>query len=73
MRIVKVAALGAALAAVAATGALAKAHNQGNTAVPGENVGAETVTTSQALGGLKGKRPSDKGPSESPAIGNAGR
>ena len=73
MTFVKAAALGAALAAVAATGAVAKGHNQGNTAVPGENVGAETVTTSQALGGIKGKRPAGKGPSESPAIENAGR
>ena len=73
MTLVKAAALGAALAAVAATGALAKAHNQANTAVPGANVGAETVTTSQALGGIKGKRPAGKGPSESPAIENAGR
>ena len=73
MTLVKAAALGTVLAAAIATGALAKAHNQGNTAVPGENVGAETVTTSQALGGLKGKRPADKGPSASPAIENAGR
>lgn len=73
MHFARAAALGAILAATAATGAFAKAHNQGNTAVPGENVGTETVTTSQALGGLKGNRPDGKGPQDSPAITNAGR
>ena len=73
MKIVKIAALGAAVGLVAASGAFAKAHNQGNTEVPGQNVGTETIPTSQALGGLKGKRPADKGPTESPALEKAGR
>lgn len=42
--------------------ASAKAHNQGNTEVPGTNVQEETVATSQALGGIKGNRPDNRGP-----------
>ena len=53
MTLVKAAALGAALAAVAATGALAKAHNQANTAVPGANVGAETGLPPEKWSSLK--------------------
>ena len=58
---------------IAATGVFAKSHDQGSTAVPGENVGAETVAASQTLGSKKGNRPDDKGPTNSPAIVNAGR
>lgn len=67
--------LTAAVLCVAASGAFAKGHDQGNTAVPGaENVGSATVATAQAFGGLKGSRPDDKAPSEiSPATENAGR
>jgi hypothetical protein len=56
-----------------ATGALAKGHNQSNTDVPGENTGKETVSSAQSLGGAKGNRPDDKGPTDSPAVENAGR
>lgn len=60
---------------IAAPAAFAKGHDQGNTAVPGaEDVGTVTVTNAQALGGAKGNRPDDKGPSaDNPASGNAGR
>lgn len=50
MNFARAAALGAILAATAATGALAKAHDQGQTAVPGENVKEETVAPAQTLG-----------------------
>ena len=66
--------LTAVMLCLAATGAFAKAHNQGNTEVPGMDVGAETVTTSQILGEAKGNRPADKGPGENnPATDKAGR
>ena len=66
--------LTAATLCLAASGAFAKGHNQGDTKVPGMDVGTETLTTSQALGGLKGQRPDDKGPSaDNPAIEKAGR
>lgn len=60
---------------VAASGAFAKGHDQGSTDVPGaEDVGTTTVTSAQALGGLKGNRPEGKGPSATnPASANAGR
>lgn len=58
---------------LAATGAFAKAHDQGQTNVPGQNVGAETVGPAQTLGGARGNRPADKGPTNNPAVGNAGR
>lgn len=51
MNIVKTLAVGTFLAStLAATGAFAKAHDQGNTAVPGENVKTETVAAAQTLG-----------------------
>lgn len=56
-----------------ATSAFAKGHDQGSTAVPGMDVGKETVAASQSLGGAKGNRPADKGPTDSPAVMNAGR
>lgn len=56
-----------------ATSAFAKAHDQGSTAVPGMNTGTETVAASQSLGSIKGNRPADKGPTDSPAVENAGR
>lgn len=62
-----------AILSLLATGAFAKGHNQGSTEVPGADTGTETVATSQALGGIKGNRPDDKGPTNSPAIVNAGR
>jgi hypothetical protein len=49
MDFARAAALGAILA-TAATGAFAKAHDQGQTAVPGENVQEETVAPAQTLG-----------------------
>lgn len=52
----------AALLSLAASGALAKAHDQGGSPVPGQDVKSETVTPAQSLGGLLGKRPDDKGP-----------
>ena len=73
MDFARAAALGAIFAATAATGAFAKAHDQGQTTVPGMNVGTETVGPAQSLGGIKGQRPVGKGPSGSPAIENAGR
>ena len=73
MDFARAAALGAILAATAATGAFAKAHDQGQTAVPGMNVGTETVAAAQSLGGIKGNRPADKGPMGSPAVVKAGR
>ena len=74
MNFAKTVATGAFLATIlTAGGAFAKAHNQGNTEVPGANVGTETVATSHRLGELKGNRPADKGPKDSPAVDNAGR
>jgi hypothetical protein len=71
----KLFAIAAAVLCVTATGAFAKGHDQGDTVVPGaEDVGSLTVAGAQSLGGAKGNRPDDKGPSESnPAAGNAGR
>lgn len=59
---------------MATTGAMAKGHNQGNTAVPGaEDVGSVTVASAQTLGSAKGNRPEGKGPGvDSPAADNAG-
>lgn len=64
-----------AVLCMATTGAMAKGHDQGNTTVPGaDNVGTVTVATAQVLGGAKGMRPEDKGPSAyNPAVNNAGR
>lgn len=56
-----------------ATSAFAKGHDQSATAVPGMDTGTETVAASHTLGGAKGNRPADKGPTNSPAIENAGR
>ena len=64
--------LTAATLCLAASGAFAKAHNQGDTDVPGMDVGTETVTVSQLLGGIKGQRPDDKGPSADNAGKTAG-
>lgn len=58
---------------VLATSAFAKGHDQGSTEVPGMDTGMETVAAAQSLGGRKGNRPDDKGPTDSPAIENAGR
>ena len=68
-------AIAATALCLAATGALAKGHDQGNTTVPGaEDVGTVTVTSAQTLGEARGNRPADKGPSaNNPAAGNAGR
>lgn len=65
----------AAAICIAATGASAKGHDQGNTTVPGaDNVGSLTVASAQSLGGALGNRPDDKGPKASnPARTNAGR
>lgn len=62
----------ASLAGLVTTSALAKGHNQGDTEVPGKNVGAETVASSQSLGSTKGNRPEDKAPANS-ASDKAGR
>ena len=50
------AALGLALSVglVPATGAFAKAHDQGQTAQPGSNVGTQTVGPAQGLGSALG-------------------
>ena len=68
-------AIAAAAAIVAGTGAFAKGHSQGGTEIPGaDDVGSTTVVNAQALGGAKGERPDDKGPSdENPAADEAGR
>ena len=74
MNFAKTAAIGAFLATtLTAGGAFAKAHDQGQTAVPGKDVGTETVGPAQSLGSIKGNRPADKGPKSSPAVTNAGR
>lgn len=65
--------LAASVMSMLATSAFAKGHDQGSTTVPGINVGTETVAASQSLGGSKGNRPADKGPTNSPAVTNAGR
>lgn len=39
---------------IAATGAFAKAHDQGQTDNPGKNVFLETVTPAKTLGGARG-------------------
>ena len=65
--------LAVSLMGMLATGAFAKGHDQGSTMVPGTDVGTETVAASQSLGGSKGNRPADKGPTNSPAVTNAGR
>lgn len=51
-----------------ATGAFAKGHDQGQTEVPGESVKTETVAAAHTLGGGKGNRPNDKGPTKSQAV-----
>lgn len=61
------------LLSVVATGALAKGHDQGSSAVPGMDTGIETVAAAHTLGNTKGNRPADKGPTNSPAVANAGR
>lgn len=58
---------------LAATGAFAKGHDQGQTDIPGAGVGEQTVAGAQGLGSAKGNRPDDKGPTNSPAVSNAGR
>lgn len=65
--------LAISILSMVATSAFAKGHDQGSTAVPGIDVGTETVAASQSLGGIKGNRPDDKGPTDSPAVTNAGR
>jgi hypothetical protein len=65
--------LAVTIMSVLATGAFAKGHNQGATAVPGMDTGTETVAGAHTLGSAKGNRPADKGPSDSPAVANAGR
>lgn len=65
--------LAIAMMSALATGAFAKGHDQGSTEVPGMDTGTETVAAAQSLGGRKGNRPDDKGPTDSPAIENAGR
>jgi hypothetical protein len=62
-------ALALAIGVATAPGAFAKAHDQGQTATPGANVGAETVTAAQTLGG---KRGNGKGPGDTPAGANPG-
>ena len=52
--------------------ASAKGHNQSATAVPGMDVGQETVKAAQTLGSAKGQRPDDKAPVTAAQI-NAGR
>ena len=68
-------AITATVLCVVASGVIAKGHDQGGTDVPGaDNVGSVTVSSAQSLGGAKGSRPDDKGPSESnPAADKAGR
>ena len=60
---------------IAASGAMAKGHDQGRTDVPGaEDVGTLTVFTAQSLGGSLGERPLGKGPNaDNNASGNSGR
>lgn len=65
--------LAIAIISMMATSAFAKSHDQGSTTVPGMNVGTVTVAASHTLGGSKGNRPADKGPTNSPAVTNAGR
>lgn len=67
--------LAAAVLCVAASSAIAKGHDQGRTDAPGANdVGSTTVGSAQSLGGAKGNRPGDKGPSaNNPATDKAGR
>lgn len=67
--------LSAAALCLVAGSAFAKAHDQGNTDVPGAgDVGSGTVSSAQSLGGALGERPDGKGPSSNnPASGKAGR
>ena len=65
--------LAIAIISMMATSAFAKSHDQGSTAVPGMNVGTETVAAAHTLGSSKGNRPADKGPKNSPAVAKAGR
>lgn len=44
----------AALSIALASGAFAKDHDQSGTDTPGENVGAETVTSAKTLGEARG-------------------
>ncbi len=56
---------GAALTiALTGGGALAKAHDQGSTADPGENVKTQTVSPAQTLGAGKGNRPTPLPPGQ---------
>ncbi len=58
----KLTSIAAAALLLASGSAFAKAHNQGNTEVPGESVGTETAGPAQTLGSAKGQRPADKTP-----------
>ena len=60
-------------ASLMAGGAIAKGHDQGQTEVPGASVGSETVAAAHTLGGARGNRPADKGPTKSRAVDKAGR
>ncbi|NNE79458.1 MAG: hypothetical protein HKN18_04215 [Silicimonas sp.] len=53
--------------------ASAKGHDQGQTDVPGASVGSETVGPAHTLGGARGNRPDDKGPTKARAVDKAGR
>lgn len=60
--------LAAVVATAAAPMAFAKAHNQGMTDDPGQTVKTQTVSGAQTLGGVKGNRPDDRGPTKSRAV-----
>jgi hypothetical protein len=65
-------ALFVSLGLITAPGVFAKAHDQGQTDNPGENVGSETAGPAQGLGGVLGD---GKGPADTPAgeaPGNSG-
>lgn len=58
------------LGLASASGAFAKAHDQGSTDDPGENVGTQTVGPAQTLGGALGQ---GQGPADTPAGANPGK
>jgi hypothetical protein len=63
----KAAMMSAAVVILTTTVSFAKGHDQGQTEQPGDNVKSETVAPAHTLGGTRGNRPEDKGPSKSRA------
>ena len=74
-KLIKLGAIAAFTASLGATQVMAKAHDQGQTATPGDNVGTQTVGPAQTLGGSQGqgKGPVNGNGGKSGNAGNAGK